>query len=399
MPGPRTNKQSKVPISIRERLRAHWIVLRNGPRNAWTRAINSDDPELGRALLSLGVSAREMFPHALMRAVGQPGAPEVSAQVLDLVLKAGADPNTQYQNNYWDRLLHRAVVQGREDKVWVLLANGADPNALDGNHQTPLVAALVGFGEGAVPFSLRQPLVSVLLKAGSDPQKKGKGDLGSILSKVPMENPDLCLQTFEQLISHGADPMQAGTPPSQGHRPVVGNEPALLFRATEIHKLDFLDKFLTFMEKYGQGPQTRGSHGQTLAHELIKAWHPIPGGDGAATAAFYEEVLNLLSQRGHDLAAQDNDGNTLWHSWAKASVDYRWTADALLAHPITKGLSLEENKEGQTALDILRGKGLQEDSVMGQIIARLTQDQMGRDISEAPSSGQSLQDPRPRSRL
>lgn len=393
---------SKRTVSFKDRLRARWAVLTEGDRTAWVRAINQNDAALAHALWTQGVSARGLRSHSLMRAVGEKGLPAVDAQILELALKSGADPNIQENNNYWDRPLHRAVVQGSVKKARILLENGADPNAMDGNRYTPLASALVGFGSSPVAFEHRQPLVSILLKAGADPGKRAKVDQrDSMLSLVPMNDPHLCLKTFRELVSHGADPMRAGVSFSPEGTHGVENEEALLFRATEIHNLEFLDKFLCLMKELGQGPSTRGSKGQSLAHELIQTWAPNPKGDGDQRL-LCEGLLDLLDQKGYDLGAKDNNGDTIWHSWAKSTSLLPCTGEALLTHPKTRGLIFEKNNKGLTILDIFHEKSKwgSSDKASSQIVARFTEVKMGMDLARTPDhDADAVSHIRPRARL
>lgn len=362
--------------------------MREGEEIAWTRAITGNDLELARALTAMRASSRNVGVHALMHAIKQKHAREVDAQVLDLVLKAGANPNAKELNNYYDTLLHRAVVQGRTDKVQVLLDNGADPNALDGNKYTPLGAALVGFGESPAPFERRQSLVSILLAAGADPRRRGRvGGRDSMLSMVPLGNLDLGLATIKVLIEHGADPADAGVLGSPDSELQVENEAALLFRAVEIPNVELLDRFLGFMEEYGQGPSTRGAKGQTLIHDLIQAWHPLPGRDGGDTAFFYGQALELLEKRGYDLAARDNDGNTIWHAWAKGASPFAWTGHALLDYPATRDIVREVDNSGRSPLDILLNKPawIASGKAVQHVVSKMKEIQMQSQLPQAPS--------------
>jgi ankyrin repeat protein len=79
-------------------------------------------------------------------------------------LAKGADPSQGDDAGYTP--LHAAVQEGRPEVTEVLLAAGADPNAVDKYGNGPLWTAIF-----SAPKALKVPLIRLLLKAGADPQQ------------------------------------------------------------------------------------------------------------------------------------------------------------------------------------------------------------------------------------
>jgi hypothetical protein len=116
-----------------------------------------------------------------------------------ILLKEGADPNGRDYSNYpecvagieYSSPLFVAVAAGHSDIVRLLLDRGGDPNALEGEGVTPLVAAFL--------FE-RVDLARLLLDHGANPElpgiiahyrpaeiarRKGNRQLEAVLSKNP----------------------------------------------------------------------------------------------------------------------------------------------------------------------------------------------------------------------
>jgi hypothetical protein len=117
--------------------------------------------------LQPGNCRRAYLYHFLNRAAAC--GDELGARIL---LKEGADPNGRDYSNYGDCVagieysspLFVAVVAGHPDVVRLLLDKGADPNTLEGEGLTPLVAAFL--------FE-RVELARLLLERGGNPELEG----------------------------------------------------------------------------------------------------------------------------------------------------------------------------------------------------------------------------------
>lgn len=333
---------------LKDRLRAWYLRLRHGNSIAWAQAVGFADLPLARALEAQGASAKEVESFTFMRAVDlkEPG-------FLEALLACGADPNTQNKNNYYDFALHRAAVGAMGRKLELLIKAGADLNCLDGNGYTPLAVAINGFGERVAEWEERRAHVSTLLHAGADATRWIWNDRESFLANAPLEIPLL-----EELIAHGADPLHLFNPsPSSGFAPLE-YEPKLLFRAPEIPSLAQLEQFLWFMEKLGQGPDTRDqASGAPLLFHMVRDWQPASPKNNVPLGQAWSSLLDMLQARGHDLRARDQNGNTVWHIWAQhASTSFGWVGDALLNHPVLPSDAMTANKEGRTPLDIIRDR-------------------------------------------
>lgn len=98
--------------------------------------------------------------HLLMHRPAESG----DARALDTMLASGFDPDARDQDNVTP--LHRACMGGHPDAVRVLLAHGADVNALDGMFAaSPLVWAVEG-RDHAAPGSDHVAVARILIDAG-----------------------------------------------------------------------------------------------------------------------------------------------------------------------------------------------------------------------------------------
>jgi ankyrin repeat protein len=83
--------------------------------------------------------------------------------VVEALLAVGADPGAAAAHSQVTPLI-RAAEGGHREVASLLLARGADPNAVDAEGGSPLAAA-AEYGD--------PELVQLLLKAGADPKRRG----------------------------------------------------------------------------------------------------------------------------------------------------------------------------------------------------------------------------------
>ena len=115
-------------------------------------------------------------------------------EILELLLKKGADPNTRDGTNKWTPL-HFAAAHGHCHLVAPLINAGADPNAVSGpDRNTPLHIA-VAFGCPPGYYSSLTRKEDVFAK---EKQAMSKGDLRRILQSHP--------EVVSELLKHGANP-------------------------------------------------------------------------------------------------------------------------------------------------------------------------------------------------
>jgi hypothetical protein len=113
---------------------------------------------------------------------GLPGSstwnPQAQAEMISLLIKAGADPNTLDKSGVAP--LHRAVRQRCAEAVDSLLRNGAAVRLKNKSGSTPLHLAVQNTGRGGTGSpeskSCQRQIIELLLKAGADPRDKdGQG--------------------------------------------------------------------------------------------------------------------------------------------------------------------------------------------------------------------------------
>ncbi|WP_082282748.1 ankyrin repeat domain-containing protein [Myxococcus hansupus] len=93
-----------------------------------------------------------------------------NAEILDLLLQAGANPNVSPAGAYWGAL-HVAVEQEQLELIPMLIASGADVNLPDANGMTPLHHAIDIEADGAYQRGERPSayVTRLLLAHGAQP--------------------------------------------------------------------------------------------------------------------------------------------------------------------------------------------------------------------------------------
>jgi ankyrin repeat protein len=122
-----------------------------------------------------------------------------------LLIAAGA--NVEALNEHDERPLHAAAAYGRPAVVTVLLARGADVNARGPAGSTPLHAAAFGVGVTS-DVDARTDVAKLLLAAGADVNARQPGSgFTPLRYATAARNPTTAM--VDLLLAHGADPRGA----------------------------------------------------------------------------------------------------------------------------------------------------------------------------------------------
>ena len=165
---------------------------------ALQRALDTDKPVVASKLTLLGANVNAkpgrnstypplqvaLFNHVRKR-------PGFDLELIHLLLKKGADPNTKAERGY--TALGLAISRGSPELIDILLNAGADPNLVDGEGATAMSPL-----EAAVSVGRSKEIVQRLLLAGADPRREVTK--GSLLEVAKRRHPEL----VPLLVQHGA---------------------------------------------------------------------------------------------------------------------------------------------------------------------------------------------------
>ncbi|APR98290.1 ankyrin repeat domain-containing protein [Wolbachia endosymbiont of Folsomia candida] len=168
-------------------------------------AENKDDPNLKFVLnLKRGESASTVLHYVA----------DWNAEAVDLLLKAGADPNIRDGNG---KSAIECVIDSAyrdytniKDYVYIieLLVNaGADPNARGQNGKSAIECVIDSAHEDWANIYYYPYIIESLIKAGADPnaQSFGKTVLELVIDATDYSNKDQCIKVAKLLIKKGAD--------------------------------------------------------------------------------------------------------------------------------------------------------------------------------------------------
>ena len=165
--------------------------------------------------------------------------------IAEYLLDSGADINSAPANAHSN--LYLACAQGSSDMVQLLLACGADPNAVDGRGERPLMAAL--------PCP---DVVQLMLQAGADPNRQFRDGRTALLD-VAITRHDTARSVLTALLQHGADPNLAH----------VGTGQTALMAAAVAERVDLVKPLL----EYAADVTQLNNAGQSVLDLLSKAWN------------------------------------------------------------------------------------------------------------------------------
>jgi ankyrin repeat protein len=208
---------------------AYLLVERGANVNPTTKTVTPlmgaaqhGDAGLVRFLLDHGARVNDGAAGgaALLSAINSSYGKNDHTAIVALLLARGASPNLGPRSQ---SPLVTAAPRGKPELVRLLLDHGADVNAVDVNHMTPLLAAITMTGFGPVGDSARATVVKMLIDHGADVNARGKedgrtplfaavehgGDLTNFMPGAPtpvdfQKNAAIATEVVRTLLDHGA---------------------------------------------------------------------------------------------------------------------------------------------------------------------------------------------------
>ena len=264
-------------------------------------------------------------------------------QMVDILLKKGADPNIRNENG--ETALILASLNGHYQVVEILLEKGADPNIHDNDGWTALIVA---------SQNGHYQVVEILLEKGADPNIH-KNNGWTALIEASQEGH---YQVVEILLEKGADPnihandgWTALIVASQnGHQRVVE---LLLEKQVNPNVQNSKNGRTALIQASGNG------HYQVIEILLEKGANPnIHDNDGwtaliVASLFGHYQVVEILLEKGADPNIHDNDG---WTALIVASQNgHQRVVELLLEKQVNP--NVQNSKNGRTTLIQASGYG------------------------------------------
>ncbi len=340
----------KVPL--KKKLSTWWRLRRTGLTSCWWWAIDHRDRDMVSALLQLHPDTRKVDGFVLFKAVGWDDPTALAG-----LLKGGANPDAQHQNNCWDHLLHRAACRGLPEHAKALVAAGARLDVRDSSDYTPLGSALHGFGDGAREWGEgRRQVALLLLEAGAEVDQWQWRNRQSALGLAPRDLDILkpLLQRSSSFLASNPDPdvWFNGAVPPCSH---VALDLALW------GSVDQAQAFLDMLKQAGALETLKPTDHPWIIAKVFKEASLVE-----STAA---QWLELLEKNQLGLSSTDLDGNggTVWHVWANTAdhgLSDRWLS-ALTDHPGLLELSGQPDRQGVMPWDIAQKKVIESGRLEG----------------------------------